>query len=162
MHDHASLRATATVARFMPRRLATDMLQAPQAGRLARGVISTVPALYSRCCSIRSPHLLMCPDLSISPVRGHRHGRARRTAQDAHGIVEMMRLDHYRPVNVKSPAAQSMRTTLTAAAADRRFTAANRGRLTVTPQRQMSAVLRGSPETPSRTRRTFAANCSRP
>jgi len=33
---------------------------------------------------------------------------------DARGIAEMMRLGHYRPVHVKSPAAQSMRTTLTA------------------------------------------------
>jgi transposase len=32
---------------------------------------------------------------------------------DARGIAEMMRLGHYRPVHVKSPAAQSMRTTLT-------------------------------------------------
>src|SRR5271154_1308286 len=31
---------------------------------------------------------------------------------DARGIAEMMRLGHYRPVHVKSPAAQSMRTTL--------------------------------------------------
>jgi transposase len=29
---------------------------------------------------------------------------------DARGIAEMMRLGHYRPVHVKSPAAQSMRT----------------------------------------------------
>jgi transposase len=33
---------------------------------------------------------------------------------DARGIAEMMRLGHYRPVHVKSPAAQSMRTTLVA------------------------------------------------
>ena len=33
---------------------------------------------------------------------------------DARGIAEMMRLGHYRPVHVKSPAAQTMRTTLTA------------------------------------------------
>ena len=33
---------------------------------------------------------------------------------DARGIAEMMRLGHYRSVHVKSPAAQSMRTTLTA------------------------------------------------
>jgi hypothetical protein len=33
---------------------------------------------------------------------------------DARGIAEMMRLGHYRPVHVKSSAAQSMRTTLTA------------------------------------------------
>jgi transposase len=33
---------------------------------------------------------------------------------DARGIAEMMRLGHYRPVHVKSPAAQAMRTTLTA------------------------------------------------
>jgi transposase len=33
---------------------------------------------------------------------------------DARGIAEMMRLGHYRPVHVKSPAAQSMRTTLAA------------------------------------------------
>jgi hypothetical protein len=31
---------------------------------------------------------------------------------DAHGIAETMRLGHYRPVHVKSPVAQSMRTTL--------------------------------------------------
>src|SRR3954453_11888868 len=31
---------------------------------------------------------------------------------DARGIAEMMRLGHYRPVHVKSPAAQGMRTTL--------------------------------------------------
>ena len=31
---------------------------------------------------------------------------------DARGIAEMMRLGHYRPVHVKSPAAQAMRTTL--------------------------------------------------
>lgn len=33
---------------------------------------------------------------------------------DARGIAEMMRLGHYRPVHVESPAAQTMRTTLTA------------------------------------------------
>jgi transposase len=33
---------------------------------------------------------------------------------DARGIAEMMRLGHYRPVHVKSPAAQAMRTTLAA------------------------------------------------
>ncbi len=33
---------------------------------------------------------------------------------DARGIAEMMRLGHYRPVHVKSAAAQSMRTTLVA------------------------------------------------
>lgn len=33
---------------------------------------------------------------------------------DARGIAEMMRLGHYGPVHVKSPAAQSMRTTLAA------------------------------------------------
>jgi transposase len=33
---------------------------------------------------------------------------------DARGIAEMMRLGHYRPVHVKSPVAQSMRTTLAA------------------------------------------------
>lgn len=33
---------------------------------------------------------------------------------DARGIAEMMRLGHYRPVHVKSAAAQSMRTTLAA------------------------------------------------
>jgi transposase len=33
---------------------------------------------------------------------------------DARGIAEMMRLGHYRSVHVKAPAAQSMRTTLTA------------------------------------------------
>jgi transposase len=33
---------------------------------------------------------------------------------DARGIAEMMRLGHYRPVHVKSPAAKSMRTTLVA------------------------------------------------
>ena len=33
---------------------------------------------------------------------------------DTRGIAEMMRLGHYRPVHVKSPAAQAMRTTLTA------------------------------------------------
>ena len=33
---------------------------------------------------------------------------------DACGIAEMMRLGHYRPVHVKSPAAQSMRTPLAA------------------------------------------------
>jgi transposase len=31
---------------------------------------------------------------------------------DARSIAEMIRLGHYRPVHVKSPAAQSMRTTL--------------------------------------------------
>src|SRR5689334_21533567 len=44
----ASLRATATVARLMPRRLATDMLQAHRRDHLGVRVISTVPALYSR------------------------------------------------------------------------------------------------------------------
>jgi transposase len=33
---------------------------------------------------------------------------------DARGIAEMMRLDHDRPVHVKSPAAQAMGTTLAA------------------------------------------------
>jgi transposase len=33
---------------------------------------------------------------------------------DARGIAEMIRLAHYRPVHVKSPAAQPMRTTLAA------------------------------------------------
>jgi transposase len=33
---------------------------------------------------------------------------------DARDIAEMMRLGHYRPVHVKSPAAQAMRTTLAA------------------------------------------------
>src|SRR5580704_1262335 len=90
----ASLRATAKVARLMPRRLATDMLQAHRRDHLGVRVISTVPALYSRCCSIRSPHSLMCPDLSILPVRGHRHGRARRAAQDAHeGLMRWLN-DH--------------------------------------------------------------------
>ena len=46
---------------------------------------------------------------------------------DARGIAEMMRLGHYRPVHVKSPAAQSMRTTLVAPDAAGRFAAANRG-----------------------------------
>jgi transposase len=43
--------------------------------------------------------------LSSRPVKTDRN--------DARGIAEMMRLGHYRPVHVKSPAAQSMRTTLT-------------------------------------------------
>jgi transposase len=42
--------------------------------------------------------------LSSRPVKTDR--------SDARGIAEMMRLGHYRPVHVKSPAAQSMRTTL--------------------------------------------------
>jgi transposase len=33
---------------------------------------------------------------------------------DARGIAKMMRLGHYRPVHVKSPASQAIRTTLTA------------------------------------------------
>ena len=44
--------------------------------------------------------------LSTRPVKTDRN--------DARGIAEMMRLGHYRPVHVKSPAAQSMRTTLVA------------------------------------------------
>jgi transposase len=44
--------------------------------------------------------------LSSRPVKTDRN--------DARGIAEMMRLWHYRPVHVKSPAAQSMRTTLVA------------------------------------------------
>ena len=44
--------------------------------------------------------------LSSRPVKTDRN--------DARGIAEMMRLGHYRPVHVKSPAAQTMRTTLTA------------------------------------------------
>src|SRR5690242_20283024 len=42
--------------------------------------------------------------LSSRPVKTDRN--------DARGIAEMMRLGHYRPVHVKSPAAQAMRTTL--------------------------------------------------
>jgi hypothetical protein len=38
----------------------------------------------------------------------------RRTKNDARGIAEMTCTGRYRPVHVKSPAAQSMRTTLTA------------------------------------------------
>ena len=44
--------------------------------------------------------------LSTRPVKTDRN--------DARGIAEMMRLGHYRPVHVQSPAAQSMRTTLVA------------------------------------------------
>src|SRR6516162_2787812 len=44
--------------------------------------------------------------LSTRPVKTDRNV--------ARGIAEMMRLGHYRPVHVKSPAAQSMRTTLVA------------------------------------------------
>jgi transposase len=44
--------------------------------------------------------------LSSRPVKTDRN--------DARGIAEMMRLGHYRPVHVKSPAAQVMRTTLAA------------------------------------------------
>jgi transposase len=44
--------------------------------------------------------------LSSRPVKTDRN--------DDRGIAEMMRLGHYRPVHVTSPAAQSMRTTLTA------------------------------------------------
>src|ERR1700741_4888012 len=44
--------------------------------------------------------------LSSRPVKTDRN--------DARGLAEMMRLGHYRPVHVKSPAAQSMRTTLVA------------------------------------------------
>ena len=44
--------------------------------------------------------------LSTRPVKTDRN--------DARGIAEMMRLGHYRPVHVKSPAAQSMRTRLVA------------------------------------------------
>jgi transposase len=44
--------------------------------------------------------------LSSRPVKTDRN--------DARGIAEMMRLGHYRPVHVKSLAAQSMRTTFTA------------------------------------------------
>src|SRR4051794_9219093 len=44
--------------------------------------------------------------LSTRPVKTDRN--------DARGIAEMMRPGHYRPVHVKSPAAQQMRTTLTA------------------------------------------------
>src|SRR5580704_10654126 len=46
--------------------------------------------------------------LSSRPVKTDRN--------DARGLAEMMRLGHYRPVHVKSPAAQSMRTTLAARA----------------------------------------------
>ena len=42
--------------------------------------------------------------LSSRPVKTDRN--------DARGIAEMMRLGHYRPVHVKSPAAQTVRTTL--------------------------------------------------
>ena len=42
--------------------------------------------------------------LSSRPVKTDRN--------DAGGIAEMMRLGHYRPVHVKSPAAQTVRTTL--------------------------------------------------
>jgi transposase len=42
--------------------------------------------------------------LSSRPVKTDRN--------DARGIADMMRLGHYRPVHVKSPAAQAMRTTL--------------------------------------------------
>jgi transposase len=44
--------------------------------------------------------------LSSRPVKTDRN--------DARGLAEMMRLGHYRPVHVKSAAAQSMRTTLVA------------------------------------------------
>jgi transposase len=44
--------------------------------------------------------------LSTRPVKTDRN--------DARGIADMMRLGHYRPVHVKSPAAQAMRTTLAA------------------------------------------------
>jgi transposase len=44
--------------------------------------------------------------LSSRPVKTDRN--------DARGLAEMMLLGHYRPVHVKSPAAQSMRTTLVA------------------------------------------------
>ena len=42
--------------------------------------------------------------LSTRPVKTDKN--------DARGIAEMMRLGHYRPVHVKSPAAQAVRTTL--------------------------------------------------
>ena len=41
--------------------------------------------------------------LSTRPIKTDRN--------DARGIADMMRLGHYRPVHVKSPAAQAMRTT---------------------------------------------------
>jgi hypothetical protein len=63
----ARLRATATVARFMPRRLATETPQARRRDHLRVRVISADAASLRRCRSIRSPHLLICPDLSISP-----------------------------------------------------------------------------------------------
>ena len=44
--------------------------------------------------------------LSSRPVKSDKN--------DACGIAGMMRLGHYRPVHVKSPAAQPMRTTLAA------------------------------------------------
>lgn len=46
--------------------------------------------------------------LSSHPVKSDRN--------DAHGIAEMLRLGRYRPAHVKSPGAQSMRTTLAARA----------------------------------------------
>jgi transposase len=53
---------------------------------------------------IETPHAQRF--LSSRPVKTDKN--------DALGIAEMMRLRHYRPVHVKSPAARSMRTTLTA------------------------------------------------
>ena len=54
------------------------------------------------CVETRHPQLF----LSFRPVKTDKN--------DACGIAEMMRLGHYRPVHVKSPAGQPMRTTLAA------------------------------------------------
>lgn len=54
------------------------------------------------CIETRQAHRF----LSSRPVKTDKN--------DARGIAEMKRLGHYRPVHVKSPASQSMRTTLSA------------------------------------------------
>ena len=64
----ANLRATATIAFLVPTLLASFM---PQTFRLDHFLAMRrweLAASYNACLSSLSPHLLMCPDRSISPL----------------------------------------------------------------------------------------------
>jgi transposase len=61
---------------------------------------------------VRRAYDRLCRDATCSALPSSRPVKTDKN--DARGIAEMIRLGHYRPVHVKSPAAQPMRTTLAA------------------------------------------------
>ena len=63
----ASLRATATRARAMPRRLATFMPYARKADHLLLRINKEWAASYRAVRASSSPHRLICPWMSVSP-----------------------------------------------------------------------------------------------